>query len=414
MFLRLRERFANVAAAAPRAYWYVWWGTLVNRLGGFVVPLLTFYLINVRKLSVAEAGGIVSIFGAGAVAASIVGGQLSDRLGRRATMAMSLFGGAIAMGILGFVRDLTTLAIMVGVAGFVAELYRPAVLAFIADIVPPAQRVHAYGLLHWVINVGFAVASVVGGLLAELDFTILFLADAATMAIYGTIVLIAVPETRPPRATRDPATPHPRERAWFTDRAFVWLLVLTFGIALLPGQATATLSAHLRWQGFSSAGYGALMAVNGALIIALQPSLAAWSARRDPSSVLVLAALFFGGGIAMHGVASAIWLHAGAVMCWTIGEILESPTRSGVVATLAPAGARGRYQGAVVMTFGAAQLVSPKLGTWLWEHEGPDVLWGGCLALGLVLALGYAVTAPARRRRLASAVVSAPSPSESS
>ena len=37
----LRDKFAIVGGAAPRAYWYVWWGTLVNRLGGFVIPLLT-------------------------------------------------------------------------------------------------------------------------------------------------------------------------------------------------------------------------------------------------------------------------------------------------------------------------------------------------------------------------------------
>ncbi len=39
MLRQLRQRFAAVTAAAPRAYWYVWWGTLINRLGGFVVPL---------------------------------------------------------------------------------------------------------------------------------------------------------------------------------------------------------------------------------------------------------------------------------------------------------------------------------------------------------------------------------------
>jgi MFS family permease len=68
---------------------------------------------------------------------------------------------------------------------------------------------------------------------------------------------------------------------------------------------------------------------------------------------------------------------------------------------MAPANARGRCQGAVVMTFGTAQMVGPKLGSWVWEREGPGTLWASCLGIGALVAVALAVTAPARRRRLA-------------
>src|SRR6478672_9047539 len=106
MFSALRRRFVDVAAVAPRTYWFLWWGTLINRLGGFVVPLLTIYLITVRRVSVADAGGVVAAFGVGAIVASLAGGYLADHLGRRATLLISLFGGAIAMAVLGMVRTL--------------------------------------------------------------------------------------------------------------------------------------------------------------------------------------------------------------------------------------------------------------------------------------------------------------------
>jgi MFS family permease len=399
MFDALRNRITEVAAVVPRTYWYVWWGTLINRLGGFVIPLLTIYLITVRHVSVADAGGIVSVFGIGSIAASQIGGIMADRLGRKITLVASLFGGAIALTVLGLVRDLAAITAMVGVVGFVGELYRPAVLAIVADVVPPAQRVQAYGLLHWVINIGFAFAAVVGGLVASVDFTILFLADAATMAIYGVIVLVAVPETRPAVAPR--ATGVRPSRPWITDRPFVVFVAILFGLVLLPFQSTAPLSAHMTWQGLSPAAFGGVMAVNGLLITALQPAITTWSTRRDPTRVLVAAALLYGIGFAMHGLATNIGLHAAAVTVWTMGEILESPTRSSIVAAIAPADARGRYQGAVVMTFGAAQLVGPKLGTWIWQHEGPGTLWASCLGLGVVVALALAVTAPSLRRRMA-------------
>ncbi|MEJ7599842.1 MAG: MFS transporter [Kofleriaceae bacterium] len=401
-----RDRFVAVARVAPRAYWYVWWGTLVNRLGGFVIPMLTIYLTTVRDLDVAEAGGIVAVYGAGSILASQLGGQLSDRLGRKATMVISLFGGAIAMATLGFARDLTTITIMVGVVGLVCDLYRPAVLAFVADVIPEPERIQAYGLLYWVINVGFAVAAVVGGVLADVDFTILFLADASTMAIYGVIVLLAVPETRPARVVGD----RPASRSWVFDGVFVAFVVISFGIALLPMQAGATLSAHMTWQGFTPMAYGIVMGVNGVVVIVLQPFITVWCARFDPTRVLVGAVLLTGAGIMMHGLAGSIAVHMVAVTLWTLGEILESPTRSTIVARLAPADARGRYQGAIVMAWGASQLVGPKLGTQVWAYESPLALWLGCGVLAIVVALGLTVSGPALRRRRASV----PSPSGSS
>ncbi|HET7502062.1 MAG TPA: MFS transporter [Kofleriaceae bacterium] len=395
----LRYRLASVAAVAPRTYWYVWWGTLINRLGGFVIPLLTIYLITVRHISVSDAGAVVSMFGAGSIAASLLGGQLSDRLGRKVTLLISLFGGAIALTGLGLARDLTSISLMTGVVGLVGELYRPAVAAIVADVVPAPQRIQAYALLHWVINIGFAVAAIVGGVVASIDFRILFFADAATMAIYGVIVLIAVPETRPRLADR--ATLVRPSRPWFLDREFMVFVAITFGIALLPVQAAAPLSAHMTWQGFTPAAFGGVMAVNGVLIIALQPAISTWAMRHDPTRVLIAAALCFGAGLAFHGLATSVVLHGTAVAVWTVGEILESPTRSSIVATMAPVDARGRYQGALVMTFGAAQLVGPRLGTWLWERHGHGTLWLACLALGVVVALALAATGPARRHRMA-------------
>jgi MFS family permease len=438
----LRSRFATLAAAAPRVYWYVWWGTLINRLGGFVVQLLTIYLIKVRGLSVAEAGGVSAVFGAGAIGASIAGGQMSDRLGRRITLLVSLFGGAIVLAVLAFQRDLTSIAVMVGLFGFVSELYRPAVLAIVADVVPAPQRVHAYGLLHWVINIGFAVATVVGGLLAEVDFTILFIADAATMAAYGVIVLVGVPETLPrarvpvaaapaaataPPRRQGPAPPGrvappqggakvlqgpappgrvappqggAKVHRWWRDGPFAVVVGLTFLLGLLPFQADAALSAHMLHQGFSPAGYAAVLSVNGFLVVVFQPWITARTAQLDTSRVVIAAALLYGIGISMHGLAAQLWAHAGAVVVWTLGEILEAPARSTMIAAMAPAEARGRYQGAIVLAFGVSRLVGPKLGTWTWQHRGPATLWTACLLLGILIALGHAAAAPARRRRL--------------
>lgn len=407
MFGPLRQKFTTVAGVAPRVYWYVWWGTLINRLGGFVVPLLTIYMTTIRGESVSSAGAVVSCFGAGQIAASLIGGQLTDRVGRRATMLISLFGGAIAMVGLGQARTIPEISVMVGAVGFVGELYRPAVAAFIADVIPAEQRLHAYGLLYWAVNVGFAFASAIGGLIAKLDFSILFYVDAATMVMFGIIIAIAVPETKPvagaPTISGNvlPSASKARARSMLRDHVFLAFVAINLLLVLLPLQAGAVLAAHMTWQGFSPAAYGLVMAVNGILIIALQPMITGWSARFDGIHVLAISALTYGAGMYLHGMATLAVAHAGAVAVWTFGEILESPTRSAMVAHMAPPEARGRYQGMLAMTWGVGQLVGPRAGTWLWEHRSPSALWTACLGLGGLVSLGFLALGPYVRKRLA-------------
>lgn len=402
MHAGIRRRIAAIAATAPRTYWLVWWGTLINKVGGFVIPMLTIYLMSVQHASATEAGVILSVYGAGALLASLTGGYLADHWGRKRTLVLSLYGGALALTGLGFAREMPTITAMVGVVGFVGELFRPAVFAIVADVVPPAQRVKAYALLHWVINIGFSIAMIVGGLLAKLDFALLFALDAATMLIYGTIVLVTLPETRPSRrlATGMGEIAR-RSRPWFTDQPFVVFVGISFGVALLAVQNGAPLQAHMAWQGFSPAQLGVVLAVNGVVVTLLQPTISAWCVQRDPTRVLIVAALLFGGGMALHGLATHLIVHMSAALLWTIGEILESPTRSSIVATMAPADARGRYQGAVVMGYGAAQLVGPMAGTWLWTYAGHGALWFACFGFGVLLVGVLIASGPARRRRMA-------------
>jgi MFS family permease len=59
---------------------------------------------------------------------------------------------------------------------------------------------------------------------------------------------------------------------------------------------------------------------------------------------------------------------------------------------------RGRYQGAYGLSFGIAASVAPLLGTFVLERLGTAWLWGGCLAIGLAVAIGQLALEPALTR----------------
>lgn len=183
---------------------------------------------------------------------------------------------------------------------------------------------------------------------------------------------------------------------------YVWWGTL---IKLLPMQLGSTLPVHMASQGFSSATYGMVMAVNGLMIIVIQPMMISWSARHDAQRILIAAALLYGVGLVAHGLAPIAMAHAAAVVIWSMGEILESPTRSAVVAAMAPASARGRYQGMFVMTWGVGQMVGPKVGTYIWQDAGPTALWACCAGLAALVAFTLWITAASRRARMERALV---------
>ena len=79
--------FRLTTGGLPRMFWVLWAGTLINRLGAFVLIFLAIYLTRARGFSQREAGLILGFGGAGGAAGTICGGVLADRWGRRPTAA---------------------------------------------------------------------------------------------------------------------------------------------------------------------------------------------------------------------------------------------------------------------------------------------------------------------------------------
>jgi MFS family permease len=88
------------------------------------------------------------------------------------------------------------------------------------------------------------------------------------------------------------------------------------------------------------------------------------------------------------------------VVIWTVGEVIGAAVGPSVVADLAPAALRGRYQGVFGFSFAIASLVAPLAGGWTFQHLGGTVLWMGCLLVSLAAGAGHLAIGPARGRRL--------------
>lgn len=402
-----------MAGGLPRPFWFIWAGTFVNRCGSFVLPFMAIYLTEARHLSMAQAGLVVALYGAGATIAGPLGGFLADHVGRRATMIAALGLGGAGMMSIGFAHRLEVIAPAIFLVAVVTEMYRPGMQAAVADMVAPTDRVRAYGLIYWVINLGFAVGLALGGVLASISFTWLFVGDGATTLLFAWLIGMGVPETRPARAPRprgQPATPWSDFFAPYRDVHFVLFLGLSFLFAVIFMQNMSTFPLDMAAHGVRKSTFGIILALNGVLIVLMQPLLGPILARYDRSKTLACGALLVGLGFGLNAIARTPALYAAGVIIWTIGEIGVLPVANALVADLALPDVRGRYQGAYSLSFGLAFCVAPALGTLVLQRLGSVALWAGCLTLGLLIAVGHVALARALMRTRAERMVAPAAP----
>lgn len=406
---RMRAHLRDSAGGLPRTFWVLCAGTFVNRAGSFVVPFLSVYLTQVRGFPAATAGLVAALYGAGAMSASVLGGYCADHVGRRATMIGALTLGGAGMIALGFAHDLRVIAPAAFGVALTGEAYRPAMVAAVSDLVPPDDRVRAFGVLYWVINLGFSVGVMAGGALATVSFLFVFAGDGLTSLLFALLIARAVPETRPV------PVPHPpghRPRgvvrdflAPYVDGPFGVFVLLTVLILLIFMQHITALPIDMSAHGVTRAGLGAVLGINGVVIVLLQPVLAPVLQRRNRSRVLAVGSALVGVGYGMNALAHGPALFAIGLVVWTVGEICVLPIANAVVADVAPSHMRGRYQGAYGLSFGLAGFCAPLIGTAVMQRFGAATLWIGCLGLGLSVAVGHLLLAPGlarlRRERLA-------------
>jgi len=401
--IRTRAR-ALIGDLSP-IFWVLWWGLLVNRMASFVGIFLALFLRERHGFDEAQAGWVVGLWGLGGTLAAPLGGLLTDRLGRRATMLLGLVAGGLSVVAIAIAARPLILATLSFLGGATQSLYHPAANATVADLVPAPERPRAYGHLYWAGNLGLAFGFLVAGLVPSRLLVFLFLADAGTTFLFAGIVASRIPETRPALLVHQPAISGLLRVA--RDRVFVRLLLLhVLGLVVFT-QFQLALPLDMAAHGVGSRGFSWVMAFNCIGVVLLQPWLTPPLRRADPSRLLAISAVLFGMGYATNAFVSRLPFYLLGAALWTVGEVVGFPAASALVANLAPLELRGRYQGAFTMTWGLAMTLSPVVGGQVMRRLGAPPLWYGCLAAGALVAAGHLLCASERRRRLADVAAAA-------
>jgi MFS family permease len=173
--------------------------------------------------------------------------------------------------------------------------------------------------------------------------------------------------------------------------------------AVLYGQVTVVLPLAITHSGLSASVFGYVVAINGVLIVIVQPLAIGWLERTPRRLTLPAGLALVGIGLAATTYCNAPWQFAVSVVVWTVGEIAVSGSFQATIAALAPEHMRGRYAGALGLAWGASGLLAPLLGTSLYALS-PSLTSACCLGAGLGAAAGqYRLLARIAARRATAA-----------
>ena len=287
--------------------------------------------------------------------------------------------------------------------GLFGDMYRPASQALIADVLPPEQRPYAFALIFWAVNLGFSIAAVSAGFVAEHGYWILFAVDALTSLAYAVVVLVGV-RRDPPRVVHEGSGAAPGFGTALRDSTFMVLIGLTVLQAIAYFQCFLVLPLAMVDVGLSTSVYGIVAATNGLVIVLLQPIAARVTQRFDPSRLLASSLLLCGIGFWLMSFATTAAAFIACTIVWTLGEIGSAGLLPAIVSDLAEPAARGRYLGLFGTSFGIAAFLAPLLGPPLFQAAGASWVWVMSLVLFAVSAGGnLALRGAVVRRREANA-----------
>ncbi len=390
-----KQRVSSVYEEYPRPFWTLVGVTFIDRLGGALLyPFFALYITIKFDVGMTQVGILFAVFSASSFIGQMLGGALTDRMGRKSMMIFSLISTSFSSVLMGLVDSFSAFLILALFVGILTEGGGPARQAMVADLLPEQKRAQGYGIIRVAFNLSVTIGPIIGGFLARSSYLYLFLADALISTISAFIVWRAMPETKPtpkPGAAEETmATTFRGYGRVLRDSFFMLFLAAGILTGLVYMNFNTTLGVYLRdVQGVPELGYGLLLSLNAGMVVLFQFAITRRIERYAPMLMMALGAGLYALGFGMYGFISSISLFVLAMVILTIGEMIIAPVSQALVASFAPEDMRGRYMAIFGFSWGIPYAVGPLAAGLILDNTNPQYLWWAAGFVGILATTMY-------------------------
>jgi DHA1 family tetracycline resistance protein-like MFS transporter len=371
---------------------------------GIVIPLLPYYGLRFSASPV-EVTTMMACYSLAQFISSPLLGRLSDRVGRRPVLLVSLLFSIVSyiwLGLAGALWMLFAARLLAGAgAGNIA-----AAQAYIADVTSPEDRAKGMGMIGAAFGLGFTIGPAIGGVIAganpgAADLARPAFVAAGLSAAAFLVTLIRLKESLPHEARNAPRRPGRLALAKTAlRRPVLGLLILLLFVAVSAFAGMETTFALWANAGF---GWGPLQVgliffYVGLLLAALQGGMIGRLARRFGEARLVIAgSAVIAAGLLGLALASTLWAVLVATGLLAIGMGLLNPSLTSLVSREARADERGGIMGVSQSASSLARILGPAVAGAVftgWGRNAPYYLGALIMAGVVVMALRLPRPAP--------------------
>lgn len=411
----------TIAPPAPsRSALFILFGVVFINLVGFgiVVPLLPFYgqTLDAPPWQVAL---MFSAYSLGQFFAEPFWGRLSDRIGRKPVLLITVIANALGYLMLAFAPNIW-LAIGIRLFTGLGAGNISTVQGYVADVTPPAQRAGRMGLIGAAFGLGFIVGPGLGGLLTRDDLgtlgyqlPIFVAAGLCVLAAIGIAVLL-----QESRVRADPATPRPPFLGGVHDAVAnpvvsrVLLVTLIYMAGFSGMESTFGFWTEARY-GWGAREVGLSFMAVGIVSTICQGLVAGRLARRfGEARVLAVGCLIFGAGLVGQVLVSRLLPHADAlvpaVMAFgALGMAITMPNISALISRSVDPDRQGAMLGLNMAASSSARIFGPMAAGAIFSglgHDWPFLIGAALTIPAAVMAVNAGRAFNRRQAGLAAAV----------
>ena len=384
--------YKDAYTGLSRSTWLLSLVMLINRSGTMVVPFMSLYLTSSGMgYSIGKAGFVYGLFGAGAFTGAWLGGRLTDKIGFYPVQLITLTGGGLFFILLGQMKSFPAICVVSFFLSFINEAFRPANSTAIAFYSKEENRTRSYSLNRLAINLGWAVGSAIGGLIAKYNYQLLFWVDGITNFGAALLMLSFVKPTgyKPVSHKKIPGN---AKQSALHDAVYMWFIVLATLFAACFFQVFTNLSVHYKLNlHFSEPFIGLLMATNGLIIVVIEMVIVYKLEGRQKNTVYIaIGTLLMAAAYCMLNVFLMTAFMAFVMIVFiTFAEILAMPFMNSYWISRSKPHNRGQYAALYTMAWSAAQTFGPMGGAQIAEHYGFNWLWWTVCGLSLIAVFGF-------------------------
>ncbi|HUP14250.1 MAG TPA: MFS transporter, partial [Niastella sp.] len=333
----------------------------------------------------------MALFGLGAVTGAFLGGKLTDRIGFHKVQLITLLGGGVLFMVLGQMQTFPLICLFTFLLSMVNDAFRPANSTAIVAYSKDNTRTRSYALHRLAINLGWAVGSAIGGVLAAKSYKLLFWVDGATNIMAALLLVYLLhpkKQVKQEKKERVVNTLHSPYR----DKVYLWFILLTILFATCFFQLFTNLNAYYKIElHFDEQFIGIIGALNGVMIAIIEMVLVfKLEGRRSSLFYIVRGTMLVGVAYFMLNIFSID--HAMALLMMvvmTMGEILVLPFMNTFWTSRSADHNRGQYAGLYTIAWSIAQTAGPFLASQLAERSGFTILWWVLGIMSVITAMGF-------------------------